>query len=925
MVHRDDEPRDLLFGLLALQNGMVTRDQLVAAFGARTASRRPLADLLVEQGALRVEHRPLLEALADAHRKLHGGDTERSLSSLDFNRSTRDSLAASVGPDARATLALVVTGSTVEAGDDHPDLDRTTTFGIPTGQGQRFLVLRPHARGGLGEVFVALDHELNREVALKQILDHHADDPRSRRRFLLEAEVTGGLEHPGIVPVYGLGTYDDGRPYYAMRFVRGDSLKEVIERLHGKEKEAQEPGLRSLEIRKLLRRFVDVCNAIDYAHSRGVIHRDIKPSNVIVGRHGETLVVDWGLAKPLGWADPDLKSGERPLVPSAAGGSSETVPGSMMGTPAFMSPEQARGDLDALGPHSDVYSLGATLYCLLTGEVPFQGEVGGVLRRVQAGDFLMPRQLDPSIDRALEAVCLKAMATRPSDRYASPRALADDIERWTADELVTAWQEPFARQARRWARRNRTAVTGTTVALVAGVLGLAAVLGVQTRAKDDLAHSLERETGANRALGRANLELTRSRAAVQARYDLSVDAIKTFHTGVSEDFLLKQDQFKTLRDRLLTSATDFYGKLGALLGREADLASKRASAQANFEVAELIRKVGRTEEALVAHRVVLARREALAREPEADPEFGVDVGRSLTAIASLLQTTGHSAEAEATYRRAEATLADLSSSEAARATLASCRSQLGLLLSTTGKFADALASYRLARAEQEATAESPGASNEARLALAVTIQRIASLMCDMKNPPEVEAESQKALTVHQQLVDENPTVPEYRDYLVATRMGLIVLLDGMGKLRDAEGEYRKTLSIARALAKDFPAVTDFQARLAKCHTTLGLELAESGKPSAAEAEYRKALEIMRKLADEHPSVTDFRSGLANTHGNLAILLRQSGHSSEAEIQYGKALEIQLKLVDDYPDVLAYRTRLALTYNNFGILLKKVVS
>ena len=156
---------------------------------------------------------------------------------------------------------------------------------------------------------MALDAELNREVALKQILDHHADDPNSRMRFVLEAEITGGLEHPGIVPVYGLGNYGDGRPYYAMRFVRGDSLKETIAAFHADESLKNDPGRRSLALRKLLRRFVDVCNAIDYAHTRGVLHRDIKPANVIVGKHGETLVVDWGLAKALGKAEPGAGAG----------------------------------------------------------------------------------------------------------------------------------------------------------------------------------------------------------------------------------------------------------------------------------------------------------------------------------------------------------------------------------------------------------------------------------------------------------------------------------------------------------------------------------------------------------------------------------------------------------------------------------------
>ena len=162
---------------------------------------------------------------------------------------------------------------------------------------------------------LAHDRALHREVAVKEIRPERADDPNSRARFLLEAEITGGLEHPGIVPVYRAGPVCDGRPFYAMRFVRGDSLKDAIERFHQAEQTAATRGRARSAPRSPPRRFTDVCNAIAYAHSRGVLHRDLKPGNVMLGQYGETLVVDWGLAKPLGRTEGSVASAEGCLRP----------------------------------------------------------------------------------------------------------------------------------------------------------------------------------------------------------------------------------------------------------------------------------------------------------------------------------------------------------------------------------------------------------------------------------------------------------------------------------------------------------------------------------------------------------------------------------------------------------------------------------
>ena len=318
MARRDETPRDLLFGLLALQIGLIDQDQLVAAFSAWSRAKgKSLAEILFERGSIDAESRSLLTAMAEKQLKLHGGDTEKSLAALTAGPSTREKLAALGDTDLTASIALV--------GSHTPTQDASVTMsvGTATSDGQRFRVLRPHAKGGLGAVFVALDGELNREVALKQILDQHADDPISRTRFLIEAEITGGLEHPGIVPVYGLGHYGDGRPYYAMRFIRGDSLKEAIAAFHADEiAEARRRQAVAGLAQAAAAGSSTSATPSTTPMAAGVLHRDIKPGNVIVGKHGETLVVDWGLAKPMGRAEAASQTDdERTLVPSSSSGS----------------------------------------------------------------------------------------------------------------------------------------------------------------------------------------------------------------------------------------------------------------------------------------------------------------------------------------------------------------------------------------------------------------------------------------------------------------------------------------------------------------------------------------------------------------------------------------------------------------------------
>jgi serine/threonine protein kinase len=408
--------RNLLLGIIALQMDFICRDDLITAMNAWVLDKAtPLSRILQDQRALTESRRSLLDALVEEHIKLHDNDPKKSVAAVNATGSSLEYLSGIDDFDLLASLRRVL----VKSNDVEDDPDRTATMpsaGQSTSAGTRFRILRPHAKGSLGEVFVARDTELNRDVALKEIQGRFADDRLSRARFELEAEVTGSLEHPGIVPVYGLGRTGEGRPFYAMRFIKGDSLQEVIARFYDNGA-ARPPAEQVRGLHRMLGHFIDICRAVDYAHRRGILHRDLKPSNVMLGKYRETLVVDWGLAMMVERQEEASAPAETTLRPTSAIGFASTDAGRAIGTPAYMSPEQAAGNLDELGPASDVYSLGAILYNILTGHTPFEGDsdIQNVLQRVKRGDFA------------------------PADRFVSAGKLAEDIDRWMTDEPLQSY------------------------------------------------------------------------------------------------------------------------------------------------------------------------------------------------------------------------------------------------------------------------------------------------------------------------------------------------------------------------------------------------------------------------------------------------------------------------------------------------------
>lgn len=858
-----DTDRDLLVGVLALQLDFISREELLCALQLWTRDpSRPLGPVLVASQALAASRLALLEQVADECIAEQNGHAALALAAMCQARNVHLDLAEVPGSGMRSSMPTLPSAP--------PTFSRMSTLDAPpaaiavtTTSGWRFRILRPHASGAIGQVYVATDEELHREVALKEMREPYAHVAECRARFLMEAEVTGSLEHPGIVPVYSLGRHPDGRPYYAMRFIRGQSLHEAIAAFHKADADPQRDiAERGLALRGLLTRFVAVCNAIAYAHSRGVMHRDIKPSNIMLGPFGETLVVDWGLAKTVGSRD-GAGCGELPIKPVSALSTHPTVLGQAVGTPSFMPPEQAAGRVDDVSPASDIYSLGATLYQLLTGVPPFQGNtIEEILKRVQAHLLPLPRKVKADVPPALEAIVLKAMAYRPEYRYGSAHEIAQEVERWLADEPVRAYRAPASERVLRWTRRHRPLVAGLAVLLLTTVVGLAAGLYAVGREQE--------RTARERDQARQNLELAEHNLA------LARDAVDKCFVLATEHPLLQQDKMRAVRKLLLERALPFYQ--GFRAQKPDDRGISFENANNHFKVAVITAEIGRKSEALESYARAQEGMQALADAYPDNDGYRADLARVANNRGVLERETGLRGKAESSLELARRLRADLAARHPDTADyqsdLASTYNNLGVLERDRGRPPEALDHFEKARELLDRLAALYPAQVRYQADLAATLHNLGRQHAEADDPQEATACYEQARAIRERLVKTDASGAERRAELASTLTNLGALLH-VEAAQKAEKCYQQARGLLEALVREYPDVSEYQMDLARACNNLGVLLRKPGQTGASVPLHRRALELLEALVAQNANVPDYRIALAGTCLDLGHTLRDA--------------------------------------------------
>jgi serine/threonine protein kinase/tetratricopeptide (TPR) repeat protein len=769
--------------------------------------------------------------------------------------------------------------------------------------------------GGMGLVFVAeQQHPVRRKVALK-VIKPGMDTRQVVARFEAERQALALMDHPNIAKVHDGGTAPSGRPYFVMELVKGAPITEFCDQ-------------NQIAVRERLELFLDVCQAVQHAHQKGIIHRDIKPTNVLVVSHDGTPVVkviDFGVAKAIGQQLTD-KTISTQLT-------------QLVGTPLYMSPEQAGESALDIDTRSDIYSLGVLLYELLTGTTPFDRErfkqagyeemrriireeepprpstrlstMGQAASTVSAQRQSEPRKLSQLLRGELDWIVMKALEKDRNRRYETASAFAADVNRYLHDEPVHACPPSTRYRLRKFIRKHRRSVLAASIvafSLIAGIVGTSIGLVRATLASTRANESAEAERQA------------KDKAVAAQRQ--AMDALRATTDEVIEKLIGEKPGLTPTEKEFLEGTLK---RWQAFVAEQSDSEVARAfRAEGIFKVAYLRMRLGHKDEARAGFEEAIRLYHQLAADFPTMAYPAPNLGLCYCRLGEVLGDLGKWREAEAAARQAlainEKLSAEFPTIPVYRHNLAHTHHGLGNVFESLGRLPEAQAAYRQALAIREKLADEFPGVPEHRQNLAHSHYNLGNLFAAMNMHSEAEAAYRRALVILEKLTKDFPAVREYRWDLSETQHNLGFQLGELGRQQEAKAAYSQALATLEKLAADFPTVPEYRRDLAMTYRNLGVLFQEMRKGSEAKGAIHKALAICEKLATDFPAVPYYRQLLAGTLDALGGLFAYLNKLAEAEAAYNQALAIQEKLTRDFPAVPEYRQNLAPINFHLGNLL-----
>ena len=799
------------------------------------------------------------------------------------------------------------------AGASEPSTDPVTPLPCDEKRLGDFRLLREIGHGGMGVVYEAQQISLDRRVALKVLPFAAVLDSKQIARFKNEAQAAAQLDHPNIVSVYAVGS-DRGVHFFAMQFIDGQPLDRAIEELRDQPNRklsqpdssatSSEPLLEadsqtgstnrsfltevsadgSGYFRTIMEIGIQAAEALHAAHGYGVVHRDIKPSNLLLDGEGKLWVTDFGLARC---------QSEKAL----------TQTGDLIGTMRYMSPEQTLGQSALVDQRTDIYSLGATLYELLTLEPAFPGDDGpDLLRRLAEQDPRPLRSLQPRIPVDLQTVVHKAMARRREDRYTTAQEFADDLQRVLDGKPTIAKPPTIVDRITKWTRRHQGLVVSAAAVCLMAAVGLAVSTVLVAREKT---------------------RAEQNGAAAERFFLDAQEAVECLGLQINEQ-LADVPGAAQVRRNLLATTLEYYE--GFVEEAKSDPALRVDLALTYNKIATLTQGIGSTDEAIEANENALALFKQLVEDDPDHTEYRRQLAICHNNLALLLARSGRVADAHRAYEEAIRLRSELATSEPEnhrfRSDLARTHSNFGLLLSDTGDPDAAEASFQQAIRLQEGLLKKEPETPEYLQDLAASYNNLSTLY--LKGEPGQAARLyEKALEYQQKAVATRPSDPHYRSDLALTYNNLGALHARTDQLTHAAASYQHAIDIQRELVRAAPSQASHQRDLAVSCNNLGLVQSQLRRVLDARDSFRQALALQEKLILQNPGDMELSSSLGGIYNNLGIISEELGNLRDAGEYYRNAVEYQRRAHSGAPDISRFREFLSKHYYNYGRVMRRL--